>query len=83
MALTNYLLQSVICGFIFYGHGWGLMGQVNRTQALIVVGGVWLFEVILSSIWLHYYTMGPVEWLWRGLSAKSFKPLWRRSGDAS
>jgi uncharacterized protein len=82
MALTNYLLQSVICGFIFYGYGFGLFGRVSRTQALIVVAGVWLFELILSAIWLRFFTMGPIEWLWRGLAAWKFKPLLRRAGEA-
>jgi uncharacterized protein len=78
MALTNYLLQSVLCGLIFYGYGFGLFGRLNRTQALLVVAGVWLFELVLSPIWLRFFTMGPVEWLWRGLAAGKFKPLLRR-----
>jgi uncharacterized protein len=44
MALTNYLLQSLICTFIFYGHGLGLYGSVERTGQAAVVAGVWLWR---------------------------------------
>jgi len=30
MALTNYLIQTLLCTFIFYGHGFGLFGSVSR-----------------------------------------------------
>jgi uncharacterized protein len=83
MALTNYLLQSVLCGLVFYGYGLGLFDRVNRIQALLVVAGVWLFELVFSSVWLRFFTMGPVEWLWRGLAAWQFKPLWKRPEGAT
>src|SRR5262249_58185610 len=45
MALTNYLLQSVICTTIFYGHGLGLFGRVDRAGQLAIVVGVWVFQL--------------------------------------
>jgi uncharacterized protein len=68
MALTNYLLQTIICTTIFYGHGWGLFGQVERTGQVLIVLGVWILQLIISPIWLRYYRFGPAEWLWRSLT---------------
>jgi uncharacterized protein len=67
MALTNYLLQTVICTTIFYGHGLGLFGRVDRAGQLAIVAGIWAFQLLASSAWLRYFSVGPVEWLTRWL----------------
>ena len=67
MALTNYLLQSVICTTIFYGHGFGLFGRVDRAGQLAIVIGIWTFQLIVSEAWLGYFAVGPVEWVTRWL----------------
>jgi uncharacterized protein len=67
MALTNYLLQSVICTTIFYGHGLGLFGRVDRAGQLAIVLGIWVFQLVASLVWLRYFAVGPVEWLTRWL----------------
>jgi uncharacterized protein len=61
LALTNYLLQSVICTTIFYGHGLGLFGQIDRAGQFAIVLGVWAFQLLASSAWLGYFSLGPVE----------------------
>ena len=65
MALTNYLLQSLICTTIFYGHGLGLFGQVDRVGQSAIVLGVWAFQLLASSAWLVHFAVGPVEWVLR------------------
>ncbi len=77
MAFTNYILQSVICTFVFYGHGLGLFGRVPRTGQVLVFIGVWIFLMIFSPWWLKYYRYGPLEWLWRSLAYRS-RPQMRR-----
>ena len=67
MALTNYLLQSVICTTIFYGHGLGLFGRIDRAGQLAIVLAVWTIEVLVSAAWLRYFAVGPAEWLTRWL----------------
>ncbi|HRJ43196.1 MAG: DUF418 domain-containing protein [Caldilineaceae bacterium] len=67
MALTNYLLQSLICTTLFFGYGFGLYGigiAVGVAVAVVIYG----FEVLLSSWWLARYRFGPMEGLWRTLS---------------
>src|SRR5262249_26976478 len=81
MALTNYLMQSVLCGLVFYGYGLGWFDRVNRTQMLLVVLAVWLLELVWSPIWLHFFTMGPVEWLWRSATDGRPRPMLRRRGE--
>ena len=61
----NYLLQSLICTTIFYGHGLGLFGQVERAGQLAIVLAVWAFQLVASSAWLGYFALGPVEWMLR------------------
>ena len=78
MALSNYLLQSVICTTIFYGHGLGLFGRVDRAGQLAIVVGVWVFQLAASSLWLSYFAVGPVEWVTRWLVFRR-RPTFLRS----
>ena len=75
MALTNYLLQTVIGTTLFYGHGFGWFAQLSRPQLLFVVVAVWLFQLVWSPIWLSKFRFGPAEWLWRSLSYKQWQPM--------
>lgn len=70
LALSNYLLQSLICAALFYGLGLGLYGQLGRPALLGVVAGIWVAQVLLSLWWLQHFKAGPFEWAWRRLSAK-------------
>lgn len=74
MAFTNYLLQTLICTSIFYGHGLGLFGEVSRLEQLIYVLLIWMVIIAFSRTWLKYFQYGPFEWLWRVLTyGKIFK----------
>jgi len=68
MALTNYVMHSVFAMFIFTGAGLGLFGTFQRYELLYIVFTIWIFQLILSPIWLKYYQYGPLEWIWRNLS---------------
>ena len=68
MALTNYIMQSVICTFLFYGHGLGWYGQVERVELLPIILVIWVFQIGFSLIWLKHFRFGPLEWLWRTLT---------------
>jgi uncharacterized protein len=68
MALTNYLLQSVLATLVFYGHGLGLFGSVSRLGQLAVVLAIWALQLIASPLWLARFRFGPVEWAWRSLT---------------
>lgn len=72
MALTNYLGQSIICGIIFNGYGFGMFGKMQRYEIYIVLLAVWAFQIIFSAVWMRYFLYGPFEWVWRSLT------YWRR-----
>lgn len=74
-ALTNYILQSVLCTTLFYGHGFGLFGSVQRIGQMAIVLVVWIVELFLSSWWLTRFTSGPLEWVWRSLTYWRVQPL--------
>jgi len=75
LALTNYVLQTVISIFLFYGFGFGLFAEIERYQLLWVCLGVWAAQILLSALWLASFRHGPVEWLWRSLTAGRWEPL--------
>ena len=75
MALTNYIGQSIISTFIFYGFGLGLFGYVNRMQQLLLILLIWAAQIAFSSWWLDRYRYGPLEWVWRMLSHRRWQPL--------
>ncbi len=77
MAFSNYILQSLICTAIFYGHGLGYFGSVERMGQAAVVVFVWLVILILSPIWLSKFKYGPLEWLWRSLAYWHRQPFTR------
>ncbi|WP_373521449.1 DUF418 domain-containing protein [Aquiflexum sp.] len=81
MALTNYMMHSVICMFIFTGVGFGLFGQLERFELLYVVFSIWIVQLIVSPIWLRYYHFGPMEWVWRSLSYRQ-KPPFRKENNS-
>ena len=77
MAFTNYLLQTVMCMTIFYGHGFGLFGQVERVEQFTTVLSIWIVLLIISPFWLRYFRFGPMEWLWRSLTYMKAQPMRR------
>lgn len=68
MALTNYIMTSVICAFVFTGYGLRLYGQLERHQLYYVVAAISVVQLAISPIWLKYYRYGPLEWCWRSLT---------------
>lgn len=68
MAFSNYIMHTLLCGLIFYGHGLGLFGEVPRTGQIAVVFAIWALQLWLSPIWLRHFRYGPLEWLWRSLT---------------
>jgi len=78
MALTNYLMQTIIATSIFFGHGLGYFGEVSRVGQVGVVLAIWAVQVPLSSWWLKRFRFGPFEWLWRTLSYMKVQPMRRQ-----
>lgn len=80
MALTNYLMQSIIAAFIFYGWGLGYFGSLSRSEFAPIVLGVWAFQLVVSPLWLSRFRFGPMEWVWRSLTYWKITPM-RKSAE--
>jgi uncharacterized protein len=61
MSLSCYVLQNILCSFIFYGWGMGLGGKMDS----ITIIGIWItvmfFQIIFSTLWLRFFALGPME----------------------
>ncbi|MCA9292961.1 MAG: DUF418 domain-containing protein [Phycisphaerales bacterium] len=82
MAFTNYIMQSLICGFIFFGLsglGLGLFGKLSRAETMPIVFGIWVFQIGASVWWLKRFRFGPLEWAWRSLTYWKAQPMARSS----
>ncbi len=75
MALSNYLLQSLIATTLFYGYGFGLFGQVGPALGLLTTIAIFTAQIPLSVWWMGRFHYGPVEWLWRTLTYPRFQPF--------
>jgi len=78
MALTNYILQSIISTTLSYGYGFGLYGRVGVALGLVLAVIIAIFQILFSKWWFKRFTLGPLEWLWRSLSYFEFQPIARR-----
>jgi uncharacterized protein len=67
MAFTNYIIQSIIFGWIFYGYGLDQFGKLGPAVTAIFGIAVYVAQAVASSSWLQSYHFGPLEWLWRTL----------------
>ena len=74
-AFSNYILQTLICTAWFYGLGF--FATFDRFALLWVVLAVWLFQLLVTPIWLRYFRFGPLEWVWRCLTYWQRQPLKR------
>jgi uncharacterized protein len=66
MALTNYIMHTVVATTIF-----GIFRQYalwDRYELYYLVLAIWIFQMVFSPIWLKYFRFGPLEWIWRWLT---------------
>ena len=75
MALTNYLTQSVIMGFVFYGSGLGAFGKLGIVPAAALCLVVYAAQAVVSAVWLRHFELGPAEWMWRSVTYGALQPM--------
>ncbi|MCA9508117.1 MAG: DUF418 domain-containing protein [Myxococcales bacterium] len=78
MSLTNYLLHNIVLSLVFYSYGLGLYGSFGPFYELPILLSLIIFSMILSSLWLKHFKMGPFEWLWRAAIYGCFPQLKRQ-----
>ena len=75
MALSNYILQSLIGLVLFHDFGFGLWNELARHQLYFIVFAQWAVMIQFSVWWLRRFRFGPLEWLWRSLTYGRLQPL--------
>jgi len=75
MALTDYLMQSVLCTLFFYSYTTGLFGRIGPAWGLVPTVVLYSAQVLFSNWWLSRYRFGPMEWLWRGMTYGKFPSM--------
>lgn len=78
MALTNYLLHSIICTTIFLPYGLGLFGKISIFQSILLTIAIFLIQIPFSKFWLKHFYFGPFEWLWRSLTYRKWQAFVRK-----
>jgi uncharacterized protein len=68
MALSNYLLQSILGSLLFYSFGFALFGTTGPLANLLLTLPVFALQIVLSNAWLRKFRFGPAEWLWRSMT---------------
>lgn len=75
MALTNYLVHTVVFTTVFFGYGLGLFARFPRVHLTWFVLAMWTVQLIYSPLWLQRFRFGPCEWLWRSLTYQKRQPM--------
>jgi uncharacterized protein len=75
MALTNYLMQSLITAILFLGWGFGLFGKIELWQGIVLTVAIFTLQIPFSKWWLSRFRFGPMEWLWRSLTYGKIQPM--------
>jgi uncharacterized protein len=75
MALTDYLMQSVLCTLFFYHYTTGFYGRIGPAIGLVPTVILYGAQVVFSNWWLQRYRFGPMEWLWRGMTYGKFPSM--------
>jgi uncharacterized protein len=65
MSLSNYLFQSIIAGFLFYGWGLGYYEKLSPLKYIIFIPLIYFLNLILSFFWKKISEIGPFEWVLR------------------
>jgi uncharacterized protein len=75
MGLTTYLLQTALGVIVFFGIGFGLLGDVGATLSAGISIVFFLLQVQFSKWWLSRFKFGLFEWLWRSLTWLRLQPI--------
>jgi uncharacterized protein len=78
MALTNYLMQSLVCAWLFLAYGLRWIGTVGPLAATAIAFAIFAAQLVLSRWWMSRFVYGPVEWLLRAFTNLALPAMRRR-----
>jgi uncharacterized protein len=79
MALSNYILTSLLCQYIFVWSRWQYFGKFTYIEHHLVLLCIWTINMVASQLWLRFFRFGPLEWAWRSLTYWQLQPLRNRT----
>lgn len=65
MALTNYLMQSLVGLVLFTSVGFALYQTLSPLMCFVLAVAIFSVQILFSKVWLTHFRFGPLEWLWR------------------
>ena len=77
MAMTNYLMQTILATTVMYGHGLGWFNTMGRAELWCIILPIWLLQIFWSKWWMDRFRFGPFEWLWRTATYWKAQPMRR------
>jgi len=76
MALTNYVLHSVLGTILLCGYGFGLINHsISITIATLASLPLFVVMILFSHFWLATFFYGPLEWVWRTATYLKIFPI--------
>jgi uncharacterized protein len=64
MSLSNYVMQSMVGAFIYYGFGLGLYQFTGASYSLAIGILLAVLQTAFSKWWLNHHNHGPLEYFW-------------------
>ena len=64
MSLSNYIIQSILGSFIYYGFGLGLYQYTGATFCLLIGLTLGTLQGLFSLWWMKNHRQGPLERIW-------------------
>ncbi len=80
MALTQYIVQSLVGTWVFYGYGLGMFESLPRLWQIPFALALFALQVLFAHAWLRHFRFGPLEWVWRAMTYGRWPPLRRSAG---
>jgi uncharacterized protein len=80
MALTNYLMQTIVSVGLFVG--FGLYGDISLWMGTVICLVIFPLQLAFSTWWLKRFRFGPFEWLWRSFTYLRFQPMAKKESPA-
>ncbi len=68
MSLTDYITQSIIGSFVYYGYGLAMHTVCSHTYSLLIGIAMLVAQVAFAHWWFRHFRRGPLETIWHRLT---------------
>ncbi|NCX96539.1 MAG: DUF418 domain-containing protein [Chitinophagia bacterium] len=81
MALTAYVMQTLIGLLLFYPIGFGLFHKTTQVQNIAIGVVIYAIQLVLASVWFNYFNYGILEWVLRSGTYLKLQPLVKKKKE--